>query len=108
MLNEAIAKVHQDLKEVHGIKKCSNCECLLDVLEWLKQDLENIKDTDTEFIKREFNEWFDAGNKQRHQCLGCEVCLPTEPYNQFSAVLSQATGQTKTTTESPACSCGGT
>ncbi|MHB1652564.1 MAG: DUF4346 domain-containing protein [Desulfitobacteriaceae bacterium] len=32
-------------------------------------------------------EWLRHGNQNRHKCLGCETCLPIEPYNQFSLAI---------------------
>lgn len=89
-LNEAIKRVHGELDRVRQFKKCTSCECFLDVLEAVQVDLGEIGTSQAEAARTDIQRWSEEGNKNRHHCLGCEVCLPIEPYNQFNAWLSKS------------------
>lgn len=85
---EIIKRVHKELDEVRQTKKCTSCECLLDVLEAVAGDLEKINDPEIQTIRADIERWHKEGNKKRrHSCLGCEVCLPIGPYNRASSML---------------------
>ncbi|KLU62959.1 tetrahydromethanopterin S-methyltransferase subunit A [Peptococcaceae bacterium CEB3] len=84
MFEDAITKAWDQLNEIRQIKKCRSCECLLDTLEAIRGDLQDIDASNAKDIRVEMSEWFEDGNINRHPCLGCEDCLPIEPYNQFS------------------------
>lgn len=87
MLNDAITRIHDELSEIHETKKCHSCECLLDTLEAIIGDLKDNDDPTTENVRAEMSQWLEEGNKSRHQCLGCETCLPIKPYNEFSKLI---------------------
>jgi tetrahydromethanopterin S-methyltransferase subunit A len=104
----AIATVHEDLDQIRHIKKCTSCECLLDVLEAIRVDLADVDSAEAERTRTDFGAWWAAGNAKRHRCPGCEPCLPIAPYNQLNAALAGA-GMTATTAEGCAggsCACG--
>ena len=106
-----IGRVRQELDGIRQIKKCAGCECLLDVLWAVQTDLEGIDVPEAASVREEMREWFEAGNAKRHRCLGCEVCLPTEPYNRFSAFVKEAgvdrRDPSQSVPEEPgACDCG--
>ncbi len=112
-LRDAIEQVHEDLDRVRKVRKCVACECLLDVLEAVQTDLEGIDSPEAVGAKKDFGQWLDIGNAKRHRCLGCEVCLPTEPYNRFSTFLREAGVEQVASpmcevTEVSACGCGAT
>lgn len=94
-----IEQLREALTVVRQTKKCESCECLLDVLEGLQDDLGGLGTPEAEATKAEIRSWFDQGNAHRHKCLGCETCLPIEPYNRFSAYLGKQTPSTQV------CSC---
>jgi len=112
-VGEAIRQVHEDLNRVRLVRKCTSCECLLDVLQAVQVDLAGIGSPEAQSARADFRAWFEAGNAKRHGCLGCEVCLPTEPYNRFSSFLQEAGIEQR---DSPvgdsqpavACGCGDT
>ena len=89
-LVEATAEVRRELDGVRQVKKCRGCECLLDVLEAVQGDLSTLGTSEAEATREEMGVWFEEGNAKRHGCLGCEVCLPIEPYNRFSVFLRDA------------------
>ena len=104
----AIAATHEELDRVRQIKKCTGCECLLDVLEALRADLTDVDAAEAETARADFQAWWEAGNAKRHRCPGCEPCLPIAPYNQLNAVLADV-GMTATAAEGCAggsCACG--
>lgn len=108
-----IQEVYQELDKIRQIKKCKSCECLLDVLEAMQDDLSTILVNGTENVKDGFKRWLEEGQKERHKCLGCEECLPIAPYNKFNAVLnSDEPGfpimHSEGSTAVASCDCGGT
>lgn len=102
---EIIKRVHKELDEVRQTKKCTSCECLLDVLEAVTSDLKNINDPEIMAIRAEMESWHKEGNIKRHSCLGCEVCLPIEPYNRASLILSGDNKELQTAISGSHCSC---
>ncbi|OLN30115.1 DUF4346 domain-containing protein [Desulfosporosinus metallidurans] len=108
--NEMIKEIHQELDNVRQLKKCTACECFLDVIEGVKGDLEKIDTQDSKAAQEDMKHWLSAGNKERHACYGCEECLPISPYNRFSASL-KGDGTSKVpnaeTIETNSCGCGG-
>lgn len=102
---EIIKQVYKELNEVRQTKKCTSCECLLDVLEAVAGDLEKINDVEIETILAELERWHEAGNKKRHSCLGCEVCLPIGPYNCISSMLRRDSEGVPTEISGNQCGC---
>lgn len=108
--NEMIKEIHQELDNVRQVKKCTACECFLDVIEGVKGDLEKIDTQDSKAAQEDMKRWLSAGNKERHACYGCEECLPISPYNQFSAGLKgydTSEAPNVETIETNSCGCGG-
>lgn len=108
-LESTIAAAHEELDQVRQIKKCTSCECLLDVLEALRADLADMDSAKAQATRADFGTWWEAGNVKRHRCPGCEPCLPIAPYNRLNAALADV-GVTATAAEGCAggsCACGG-
>lgn len=108
--NEMIKKIHQELDNVRKVKKCTACECFLDVIEGVKGDLEKIDTQESKAAQEDMKRWLSAGNKERHTCYGCEECLPISPYNRFSAGLKvdgTSEAPNAKTIETNSCGCGG-
>lgn len=107
--NEMIKEVHQELDNVRQVKKCTACECFLDVIEGVKADLVKIDTQESKSAQEDMKCWLSKGNKERHACYGCEECLPISPYNRFSALLDDDTTKTPNaeTIEANSCSCAG-
>jgi tetrahydromethanopterin S-methyltransferase subunit A len=104
----AITQAHEELDRVRHIKKCTSCECLLDVLEAIRTDIADVDSAEAETARIDFQAWWEAGNAKWHRCPGCEPCLPIAPYNQLNAALAGA-GMTATAAEGCAggsCACG--
>lgn len=105
--NEAVMNLHQELDRVRQVNKCSSCECLLDVLENVQGDLEQIGTAEADKARADMQRWLEEGNQNRHQCLGCEVCLPIKPYNQFSAIRQDKIDKPPEISPETACNCKG-
>ena len=107
--NEMIKEVHQELDNVRQVKKCTACECFLDVIEGVKADLEKIDTQESKSAQEDMKCWLSEGNKERHACYGCEECLPISPYNRFSARLKGdgiTMAPNSQTVETNSCGCG--
>ena len=112
-IGEAIGHVHEELGRVQQVRKCAGCECLLDVLKAVQTDLAGVDSPEAKAAKADFQRWFEAGSAKRHNCLGCEECLPTDPYNRFSVFLRDANVQRGDlpigdAIQAAACGCGDT
>ena len=94
----AIAQAHEELDRIRHVKKCTSCECLLDVLQAIRTDIADLDSSEAESARADFGAWEEVGNAKRHRCPGCEPCLPTAPYNQLNAALA-GTGVTVTVAE---------
>ena len=69
------------LLEIREIKKCSNCICLKEILK-LTSSISSL----SEDHKNNFLMWIEEINeKEIHDCLGCNPCLPFEAYNIYHA-----------------------
>jgi tetrahydromethanopterin S-methyltransferase subunit A len=107
-LDIAIATVREELDRVRHIKKCTSCECLLDVLQAVDADIADVDSSEAEAARADFQAWWEAGNAKWHRCPGCEPCLPIAPYNQFNTALASV-GMTAPAAEGCAggsCACG--
>lgn len=60
---------------------------MLDTLEAITGDLADIDGSNAKDVREEMLQWYEEGKRTRHKCLGCETCLPIEPYNQFSKLI---------------------
>lgn len=87
MFDEITEETRDKLADIQQIKKCSSCECLLDTVEAILCDLKGEDSPLAQTVQQEMGEWLTTGNQNRHKCLGCEKCLPIEPYNHFSKVI---------------------
>ena len=94
--DKLVFEIYQELSNVKQVKKCAACECFLDVLENINSDLESVGHKETQLIQKEMRQWLNDGNKERHSCYGCEICLPIRPYNRFSARLKGISTSKKT------------
>jgi len=88
-----VAGLLSDLAKVGDIEKCRACHCYVDVLRQVREDILSRgladrpgADALDEMIGRAYAE-------QSHGCLGCEPCLPVEPFNTFNEVLAKDRAQ---------------
>lgn len=111
--NNVINKIHKELNAVQQIEKCKNCECFLNVLEAVQGDITDIGVDKGEPIFRDVEQWLDVGYKDKYSCLGCKICPPLKPYEEFrKEVRSEKDRNEKTPLKvrlvSTPCACGGT
>lgn len=93
MNRDKVARLLADLAKVGDIEKCRTCHCYVDVLrqvqeDILSRDLADLPEADAidEMIGRAYAE-------QSHGCLGCDPCLPVEPFNAFNELLQKDSAQ---------------
>ena len=93
MNKDKIARLLADLAKVGDIEKCRTCHCYVDVLRQVQEDilsgdLADLPEAEAldEMIGRAYSE-------QSHGCLGCDPCLPVEPFNAFNELLAKDTAQ---------------
>ena len=101
-ITEGIKSIHKQLDTIRKIPKCVGCECVLDVMTAVEQDLEDIDKPIAKEVQLDLKQWVDEGNKVRHNCLGCEVCFPIKPYNHFSSLIN---GSNEIEINGGACGC---
>lgn len=78
VIDSAIVTVREDLDRVRQIKKCTSCECLLDVLEAIRADLTDVASARAQATRADFGTWWEAGNVKRHRSpLSRLRALPT-------------------------------
>lgn len=115
MLEDLIQRTVTQLGEIQMIKKCSSCEFLLDTLEAIQSDLKEMNSPSAMEVQKELETWVNEGKLQRHPCLGCEICHPIQPYNEFSLEMRglKPSGNASTplglfNMMTPSCGCGHT
>lgn len=106
---EVIKQVYLELDRIRQVKKCTSCECLLDVLDAVQEDFSKVGTPQAKTALEDMRLWFKEGNEKRHKCLGCEECLPIKPYNRFSSLQADIS-KTDHLKAQPAstCDCGST
>lgn len=87
-----IAKRLKDLAAVGGEEKCLTCHCFVDVLRQVVEDLgsANLLDAPEGVVLDDL-----LGRVHRaasHGCLGCDPCLPVEPFNILNLLLRAEEG----------------
>lgn len=109
-LDRAIQRIHHQLDQIRKVPKCTSCECLLDVMEAVQRDLSEVETPKAQKARRDLQRWIEEGKRDRHACLGCEVCLPIQPYNRFNEQLHQGEASVAESpipkTTASACGCG--
>lgn len=93
MDRDKIARLLTELAKVGDIEKCRTCHCYVDVLRQVQEDI----------MSRDLADLPEAGAldamigrayaEQSHGCLGCDPCLPVEPFNAFNELLQKGTAQ---------------
>lgn len=93
MDRDKIARLLAELAKVGDIEKCRMCHCYVDILRQVQEDIlsRNLADLPEaealdEMIGRAYAE-------QSHGCLGCDPCLPVEPFNAFNELLAKDSAQ---------------
>ncbi len=81
------------LVRIGEIEKCRTCHCYVEVLRQVREDIlsrDLVDLADAEAIDEIIGR---AYAKQSHGCMGCDPCLPVEPFNAFNELLSKDRGQ---------------
>lgn len=82
-----IAKRLKDLAAVGGEEKCLTCHCFVDVLRQVVEDLGSANLLDTPEGVALDDLLGRAHRAASHGCLGCDPCLPVEPFNALTLLL---------------------
>ena len=89
MDQDKIARLLAELAKVWDNEKCRTCHCYVDVLRQVQEDILSRDLADLpeavaldEMLGRAYAE-------QSHGCLGCDPCLPVEPFNTFNELLAK-------------------
>jgi hypothetical protein len=98
----ALAEIIDELARVHGVRKCMGCECFLAVVQAIDKELAPIQLPEASGFRADLRDWLEPSQTRSHGCLGCAICLPVEPYNQFITRFSRSATRTNAA-ESPTC-----
>ena len=93
MNRDKIARLLADLAKVGDIEKCRTCHCYVDVLRQVQEDILSRDLTDLPEAEALDGMIGRAYAEQSHGCLGCDPCLPVEPFNAFNELLQKDTAQ---------------
>ena len=86
----AALELREQLSEIAAVEACAGCECLLGIVAQALADLRRLPGDEARDAEDEMNRLLVAGEKSTHGCLGCDPCLPVEPYRCFSGALHGA------------------
>jgi tetrahydromethanopterin S-methyltransferase subunit A len=90
---DKIARLLADLAKVGDIGKCRTCHCYVDVLRQVQEDILSRDLADLPEAEALDGMIGRAYAEQSHGCLGCDPCLPVEPFNAFNELLQKDTAQ---------------
>jgi hypothetical protein len=90
----ALAEIIDELACVQRVSKCTGCECFLGVVQAIDSKLAPIQLPQASGFRADLRAWLEQGQTRPHGCLGCAVCLPVEPYNQFVTRFSRSAART--------------
>lgn len=82
-----IARRLKDLAAAGEEEKCLSCHCFVDVLRQVVEDLASAKLHDTPECSALDDLLGKAHRAASHGCLGCDPCLPVEPFNALTSLL---------------------
>ena len=101
----ALAEIIDELARVQRVRKCTGCECFLAVVRAIDSELAPIQLPQASGFRADLRVWLEQGQTRPHGCLGCAVCLPVEPYNQFVTRFSRSATRTDAA-GGPTCATG--
>lgn len=93
MNRDKVARLLADLAKVGDIEKCRTCHCYVEVLRQVREDIlsRNLADLpEAEALDGMIGR---AVAEQSHGCLGCDPCLPVDPFNAFNELMQKDTAQ---------------
>jgi hypothetical protein len=90
-LDEAIVTLQRELTDIHDtMRRCARCECFLVVAAQARIDLRNVESSAAREARARFGAWLDEAEGRVKTCNNCEVCVPSGPYQRFTAELAGA------------------
>lgn len=93
MDRDNIARLLADLAKVGDIEKCRTCHCYVDVLRQVQEDILSRDLADLPEAEALDEIIGQAYAEQPHGCLGCDPCLPVEPFNTFNELMEKDKAQ---------------
>ena len=93
MDRDKIATLLAELAKVGDIEKCRTCHCYADVLRQVQEDIVSRDLADLPGAEALDAMIGRAYAEQSHGCLGCDPCLPVEPFNAFNELFQKDTAQ---------------
>ncbi len=93
MDRDKIARLLADLANVGDIEICRTCHCYVDVLRQVQEDILSRDLADLPGAEALDAMIGRAYAEQSHGCLGCDPCLPVEPFNAFNELLANDRAQ---------------
>lgn len=82
---EALERFYNELLKIHEVKKCRTCECFHETLDDLNDALKSIDERKLNHIRDDLTKW--RKETRLHSCLGCDPCLPVDPWNEFQKMI---------------------
>lgn len=101
MDKDKIARLLAELTKVGDIEKCRTCHCYVDVLRQVQEDILSRDLADLPEAEALDEMTGRAYAEQSHGCLGCDPCLPVEPFNAFNELLQKDSAQGSCSTPAP-------
>jgi hypothetical protein len=89
-LDDAIATLQRELTDIHDtMRRCATCECFLVVAAQARIDLKDTESPVAHEARKLLETWLDAAEGRVKTCNNCEVCVPSGPYQRFTAELAE-------------------
>ena len=89
-------KIHEIFSEGIALKKCRQCGCMKDALEYLSAMSNNTFPVELSKLIREAQDWQAEMAPIKYSCLGCEYCYPAESSNLLNKTYPELVTNRKT------------
>jgi hypothetical protein len=93
-VDDAVRTIRRELSDIHeSMPRCSSCENYLAVVARVRSDLDGVATADAADAREQLAAWLAESVGRIKTTNHCEVCVPAGPYERFSAALSTARGE---------------
>jgi hypothetical protein len=90
-LDDAIESLQRELTSIHDtIPRCARCEGFLLATAQARMDLGRIDTPAAREAAALFDGWLDEAEGRVRTYNHCDACVPTGPYERFTAALHEA------------------
>ncbi len=81
---EIFNKIHNELEQGMGLRKCRKCGCMKDTLEQMLSTMSGIHNDSGVSLLQDTKNWLKEMESIQYSCLGCKYCFPAVAMNMMT------------------------